>query len=157
MKRLYGSLRLALGGVVAFALATIVVGSISAAEAQGDVAGMLGPLERDGFVFTPSTSNDVAARQPEVAQRFADDASRLFGTAPEVSVHAGRLTVQGARQAGPDSPLLIADRDVVAVRLGGLEQYPLGARKITPEMKHTELVVFFDAATGEFLVATTSQ
>jgi hypothetical protein len=153
----YSTLRLSFGVMVAIALAATLVGITSAAGAQDDISTMLKPLERDGFMFSPSTSPDVASRQPELAKRFADDATRLFGDAPDVSVFAGRLTVRGAHQAGPDSPLLMSDREVVAVRLMGLEQYPLGARNVTAKMKHTELVVFFDAATGEFLVATTSQ
>lgn len=140
-------------GVLAGAAA--VASASSPAPGRVLEAGSIAALARDGFEFRedPAGLAVVAAAMPD--QSFADQAAAMFGTAPTATVHRGRLTVHGRHQGDETTPLAISGRDVVAVSLSGLDMRPMGARSTAPS--HSELVVFFDAASGDFLVATTSR
>jgi hypothetical protein len=67
--------------------------------------------------------------------------------------------VDGYHQGDERSPLVIEDRSVIAVQITGLSMPPLGGGygdpPTDPSDYNTELVVFVDAATGEYLMATT--
>jgi hypothetical protein len=146
------------GSAAALLLASVLTAMAAGASPQeDDASSMVAPLAAHGFRFEPADPADAHALSQSAPGSFVSLAVALFGAAPEANAYAGRLTVAGYRQAGADSPLVIADREVVAVRLRGIVQFPMGAREVTNSDRHTELVVFFDAVTGEFLVATTSR
>lgn len=126
-------------------------------QPNADPAAMIGPLARNGFVFTPSDAKGATSLTSVDADRYVAQAIDLFGDAPQTSSFSGVLTVDGYRTDGPSGQRLIEGRGVVAVRMAGLSLYPMGARTQSDAMRHTEMIVFFDATTGDFLLATTNQ
>lgn len=132
--------------------------SVSTAVAvESTPPGFASALAPHGQLFTPAADPAVASRMAgvsaEVALRIAKEQVGS-ARAGEAHVYIGTLTVENLRQAGDDTPRLIEDRLVYAVQITGLRLPPLGMPADSAPM-HGELVLFIDATSGEFLLATT--
>lgn len=119
--------------------------------------GFASALAPHGQLFTPAADPAVASRMAgvsaEVALRIAKEQVGSV-RAGEAHVYIGSLTVENLRQGGDDTPRLIEDRLVYAVQITGLGLPPLGM-PADSSTRHSELVIFIDATSGEFLLATT--
>lgn len=83
------------------------------------------------------------------ASTAVDVAVKAFGKLDTPVVFEGLLSLT-------DHAPIVKDRPVYAVQLTGLSLPPLGGRgPHTEETMHHEMIVFVDATSGEFLVATT--
>ena len=101
----------------------------------------------------------VPAPNAEALKAAIDVARAKFGPAGNAVTIPAILTVDGYHLGDENSPLAIEDRPVIAVQITGLSMPPMGGRygdpPADPSEYNTELVVFVDAATGEYLLAST--
>lgn len=149
---------------LALAVAAVVVAVTTAAflwRPAGTVAvepvpdGFVEALAVHGYRFDPAPDPAAAARAAGLSPSAAVEAALgEFGEAREGTPHVylGTLTVDDLRTAG--GARQIEDRAVFAVRFTGLRLPPVGM-PATDDTLHEELVVFLDASSGEWLVATT--
>jgi len=100
----------------------------------------------------------VPAPNAEALKSAIDVARAQFGPAGSLVAIPAILTVDSYRVGDENSPLAIEDRPVIAVQITGLSMPPMGGRPgdppVDPSDYNTELVVFVDAATGEYLLAS---
>jgi hypothetical protein len=109
-----------------------------------------------GTLFTPLAPG-VAPPDAGALQSAIDLARAQFGPAGTAIAIPATVTVEGYHKGDEDSPLVIEDRAVIAVQITGLSMPPFGGRPGDPPVPRseysTELVVFVDAITGEYLLA----
>jgi len=128
--------------------------SIAAAALPAD---LVAAFEAEGRHLTPLAPG--AATPDANALRAAVELARAeFGPNGTAAAFPAMLTVDGYHVGDENSPLAIEDRSVIAVQITGLSMPPFGGRPGDPPVPKseysTELVVFVDAATGEFLLAS---
>ena len=113
-------------------------------------------LEASGIHLTPLASG-VAVPDAEALQAAIDLAHATFGPAGTSIAIPATVTVDGYHTGDENSPLVIENRPVIAVQITGLSMPPHGKYGDPPAHKseyNTELVVLVDAATGEYLMAS---
>lgn len=146
-----GLMSLALAGGVLVAVGGSKPIVVSAVEADLATA-----LASSG-VHLSSPGAGVAAPSGTALTSALDVARGLFGSAGNATAISATLTVDGYRVGDESSPLAIERRSVIAVQITGLNMPPFGGYSADPrpdqDQRNHELVVFVDAATGEFLMA----
>jgi hypothetical protein len=133
------------------------------AASQPIVASAVPPDLAAAFAATGTYLSAPAAGVPapnaEALKSAIDVARAQFGPAGTAVPIPAILTVDGYHLGDENSPLAIEDRPVIAVQITGLSMPPMGGRPgdppVDPSEYNTELVVFVDAATGEYLLAST--
>lgn len=147
-----------IAAVFAVALA-LTVGDSAASTPKGPPGDLQDALSSNGFDVAQlgATSSVVNGLIP-VAEAV-EVARANFVVAADPKVYLATLTVRDAHVGDETTPLAIENRLVYVVQLSGLDLRPLGGRDGAPRSptsaNHHELVVFVDASSGEFLVATT--
>ena len=100
----------------------------------------------------------VPAPNVDALKSAIDVARAQFGPAGSAVAIPAVLTVDGYHVGDENSPLAVEDRPVIAVQITGLSMPPMGGRPgdppADPSDYNTELVVFVDAATGDYLLAS---
>jgi hypothetical protein len=150
------SLRVSLAAVFVAGLALVVVGASHPRTASAAPEEMTTALESAGFHLAPPQASRAAVADSELNSAI-DVARAQFGPAGEATAIPGTLTVDNDRVGGEKAPLTVVDRPVIAVQITGLDLPPMGSHgsEADPKRNHHELVVFVDATTGEYLMATT--
>lgn len=100
--------------------------------------------------FVPATADHPQVKPDQAVA----EARRQFGAAHVAGIYLGRVTKTDYRSRA--HALLVDGRLAYLVRFDGLNERPAGVRGQVPAAAlHHELVVAIDAATGQFVFATT--
>lgn len=112
-------------------------------------------LEAHGFALQPldETKTAEVTRDGVPAEHARQVAEREFGKAEAIEVYIGSLTVDSYHEGDENTPLVIEDRPVYAVRMLGMS-IPSSGPPGAPKTIRTEVIVVVDVVTGEFLIAT---
>lgn len=113
-------------------------------------------LAAEGTHLSPPAAGALAPNA-DALKSAIDLARARFGPAGTAVTIPAILTVDGYHVGDENTPLAIEDRSVIAVQITGLSlrpHSPYGDPPPDPSEYNTELVVFVDAATGEFLLAS---
>ncbi len=149
-------------GTSADAQETTPSAATTQAASQSIVASAVPPDLAAAFAATGTHLSAPAAGVPapnaEALKAAIDVARAKFGPAGSAVTIPAILTVDGYHLGDENSPLAIEDRPVIAVQITGLSMPPMGGGygdpPADPSEYNTELVVFVDAATGKYLLAS---
>jgi hypothetical protein len=148
--------RVTLAGLIAVGAGLVAVGASRPPNAWAAPEGMSTALASAGFHLSAPAAN-LAVVSDATLKAAIDVARKEFGPAGTAVAAPGSLTVDGYHVGDEHSALALSSRPVIAVQISGLELPPIGGKdmKVTAADMHHELIVFVDANTGQYLLATT--
>jgi hypothetical protein len=148
------SVKVGMTGLTVAGLLLVLTGARQPEAVSAAPEGMTTALAAAGFHLSSLDASAAAALTESDLKAAIDSAHSQFGSAGAALAVAGTLTVDGYHVGDEKTALAVNQRAVIAVQITGLDLAPMGGQA-TAERMHHELVVFVDADTGEYLLATT--
>ena len=118
---------------------------------------LVAALEASGTHLAPPDGS-VTVSNSDVMAAIAV-ARAQFGPAGAAVAFPATVTVDGYHVGDENSPLAIDHRQVILVQITGLDMPPIGGygMSFTAEDNNHELIVYVDARTGEYLLASSNR